>query len=217
MHIPDGYIGPKTFIPLWFLAGLVWVLSFFRIRRERNYEKIALAGIFSALSFVLQMFNIPLPGGTTAHVVGTGIIAIVLGPALSIIALSCVLVIQALLFGDGGITAIGANCFNMAILFSITAWLSYKVLKGAGKFGKLAGAFLAGYLGINISALATAVEIGLQPLIERTVDGTPLYSPYSLSIAIPAMMIAHLLIVGVIEGLFTLLLVRYFMNSTQEI
>ena len=85
------------------------------MKRGLNTHMVPLLSVFAAFSFIIMMFNLPLPGGTTGHAVGVGIAAIVLGPWASILAISIALVIQALLFGDGGITAIGANCFNMAI------------------------------------------------------------------------------------------------------
>ncbi len=208
MHIPDGYLGPKTYLPLWLISSVIWIFCFLRLRREGRTEHLVLAGIFSALSFVLQMFNIPLPGGTSAHIVGAGAIAIIIGPSLATIALSLVLVIQALFFADGGITAIGANVFNIAFLFPLSSWLIFRISNSA---------FLSGYTGINISAIATAIEVGLQPVLERGADGQPLYSPYSLDVALPAMLIPHLLIVGVIEGLFTALLVRYINRNYPEV
>jgi len=103
-----------------------------------------------------MMFNLPLPGGTTGHAVGVGIAAIVLGPWASILAISIALVIQALLFGDGGITAIGANCFNMAILGSLTAYGIYRLVAGSAPIEsprRVFAAALAGYLAINVSAV----------------------------------------------------------------
>ncbi len=208
MHIPDGYLGPKTYLPLWLVAFVIWVFCFFRVRKEGKTEHLLLAGIFSAFSFVLQMFNIPLPGGTSAHICGAGLIAIILGPSLATVALSLVLVIQALLFADGGITAIGANVFNMAFLFPLSSWFIFRISGSA---------FLSGYTGINIASLATAIEIGLQPVLERSPDGQPLYSPYSINIALPAMLIPHLLIVGVIEGLFTALFIKYLRRNYPEV
>lgn len=217
MHIPDGYLGPKTYIPLWVLTAGLWVLALKKFRRNAGSEALGLAGIFSALSFILQMFNIPLPGGTSAHVVGTGVIAIILGPWLSFVAISVVLVIQALLFADGGVTAVGANSFNMGFLFSVVSFLTFRPFRNSSRKKMLAGAFLAGYLGISVSALATALEIGIQPLIEVSQDGTPLYAPFPLMLSIPAMLIPHLLIVGVIEGLFTAFVIEYFRKNHPEV
>src|SRR6195952_233339 len=107
-----------------------WYASLRRMKRALNTRVIPLLSVFAAFSFIIMMFNLPLPGGTTGHAVGVGIAAIVLGPWASILAISIALVIQALLFGDGGITAIGANCFNMAILGSLTAYGVYRVAAG---------------------------------------------------------------------------------------
>ena len=100
------------------------------MKRGLNTHMVPLLSVFAAFSFIIMMFNLPLPGGTTGHAVGVGIAAIVLGPWASILAISIALVIQALLFGDGGITAIGANCFNMAILGSLAAYGIYRLLAG---------------------------------------------------------------------------------------
>jgi len=217
MHIPDGYLGPKTYIPLWALAVALWSLAVRKLRGKSDTEALALSGVFAALSFVLQMFNIPLPGGTTAHVVGTGAVAIILGPWLSYIAISVVLVIQAFLFADGGVTAIGANALNMGFLFSLVSFLIFRTFRDSTGRRMLVGAFLAGYAGITVAALATALEIGIQPLIETSSDGTPLYSPFPLKVSIPAIMIPHLLIVGVIEGIFTAFVIEYFRRNYPEV
>ena len=149
----------------------------------------------SAFAFVVMMFNVPLPGGTSGHAVGVAAATIVLGPWGSILAISVALVIQALFFGDGGVTAIGANCFNMAIVGSFVA--SAVLVAAAGRAPlassrRVVAAALAGYVAVNAAALATAVELGLQPLLYHDASGAPLYCPYPLGIAVPAMMIGHL-------------------------
>ncbi|HEY4716322.1 MAG TPA: cobalt transporter CbiM [bacterium] len=217
MHIPDGYLGPKTFIPLWTASIALWILSFKKIRKKAGTEALALTGIFAAFSFVVQMFNIPLPGGTTAHIIGAGATAIVLGPYLSYIAISVVLVLQAILFADGGITAIGANAFNMGFLFAFISWGIFSLFKNLSERWKIIGAFLAGYAGICASAIATAIELGIQPILETSDAGNPLYSPFPLKIAIPAMMVPHILVIGIIEGIFTVLVVKYFKKNFPEL
>src|SRR6266851_10284374 len=109
---------------------------------------VPLLSVFSAFSFIIMMFNLPLPGGTTGHAVGVGIAAIVLGPWGSILAISVALVIQAIFFGDGGITAIGANCFNMAVAGSLVAWLVYRFVSAGAPLlsrRRVVAAGLAGY------------------------------------------------------------------------
>jgi cobalt/nickel transport system permease protein len=163
-----------------------------------------------------MMFNLPLPGGTTGHAVGVAIAAIVLGPSASILAISTALVIQAVFFGDGGITAIGANCFNMAIVGSIAAWVVYRVVSGRAPIGsprRVVAAACAGYLSINLAALAAAVEFGLQPLFFHDASGAPLYAPYPLRIAIPAMMIGHLTVAGLAELVISAGVVAYLQRA----
>ena len=202
MHIPDGYLSPATCAALYGGSAPFWWIALRRMRRGLNTHMVPLLSVFAAFSFIVMMFNLPLPGGTTGHAVGVGIAAIVLGPWASILAISIALVIQALLFGDGGITAIGANCFNMAILGSLTAYGVYRVVAGRTPIEaprRVFAAGLAGYLAINLSALATAIELGLQPLLYRDASGAALYAPYPLQIAIPAMMAGHLTVAGLAE------------------
>ena len=113
MHIPDGYLSPATCATLYTGTAPFWWGALRRLRRGLHTQMVPLLSVFAAFSFIIMMFNLPLPGGTTGHAVGVGIAAIVLGPWASILAISVALMIQAIFFGDGGITAIGANCFNM--------------------------------------------------------------------------------------------------------
>src|SRR5271169_5599004 len=135
MHIPDGYLSPSTCAALYAGSTPFWYASLQKMKRRLNTQAVPLLSVFAAFSFVIMMFNLPLPGGTTGHAVGVGIAAIVLGPWGSILAISTALVIQALLFGDGGITAIGANCFNMAVAASLAAYAIYRAISGRTAIG----------------------------------------------------------------------------------
>src|SRR4051794_5444929 len=130
MHIPDGYLSPSTCATLYVAAAPFWYVALQKVRRFLNSRVVPLISVFAAFSFVIMMFNLPLPGGTTGHAVGMGIAAIVLGPWGSILAVSVALLIQALFFGDGGITAYGANCLNMAIVGSLVAYGLYRLISG---------------------------------------------------------------------------------------
>src|SRR5512143_1236637 len=127
MHIPDGYLSPSTCATLYVLAASGWYAALRRIKRILATRTIPLISVFAAFAFVVMMFNIPLPGGTTGHAVGVTIAAIVLGPWGAVVSISVALAIQAIVFGDGGITALGANCFNMAIAGSFVAWGVYRI------------------------------------------------------------------------------------------
>ena len=202
MHIPDGYLSPATCAALYAGSAPFWYVALRRVARKIGTRLIPLISVFAAFSFVVMMFNLPLPGGTTGHAVGVGIAAVVLGPWASMLAISTALAIQAVFFGDGGITALGANCFNMAVVASLVSYTAYRLL--AGRSGltsqrRVWAAGIAGYLAINAAALLAAVEFGVQPMFFKDATGTPLYAPYPLGIAIPAMMAGHLTLAGMAE------------------
>jgi len=214
MHIPDGYLSPQTYIPLYGVSIAFWGIALKKIKKEVSAKQIPYLAMAAAFSFLIQMFNVPIPGGTTGHAVGAGIIALLLGPWTAVVAVSVVLIIQAFVFGDGGITAIGANCFNMAIIMPFVAFWTFNIMKGSSQRGPrfVMAAFLSGYIGLTAAALSAALMFGIQPLIASGPDGRPLYAPYPLSIAIPAMAIEHLLLFSIIEGVVTVMLMRYFLK-----
>lgn len=193
-----------------------WWAALRRVKKLLRTPRAPLVPIFAALAFVIMMFNVPIPGGTTAHAVGVGIAAIVLGPLESILSISMALFMQALFFGDGGLTTLGANCFNMAIIGSITAYFVYRAIGGRSAIEssrRVIAAALAGYIGINAAALCAAVELGVQPLLFKTAAGAPLYAPYPLGIAVPAMMIGHLTFAGAAELVITGGVVAYLQRA----
>lgn len=216
MHIPDGFLGPQTYGALYGVMLPIWALASRIVRRTLRQRQVPFLALGSAFSFVIMMFNLPIPGGSSGHAVGGVIVAILLGPWAAVIAISIALVIQALLFGDGGITAIAANCFNMALVMPMVGYLVYRLIgKGAlitSRRRWIAGA-VGGYIGLNIAAITTAIMFGLQPLLARGFDGRPLYFPYPLEVALPVMAVQHLLFFGFLEALVTALLVIYFQRS----
>lgn len=216
MHIPDGYLSPQTCAVMYAAAAPFWYVAGRRVRRVLTTRAVPVLSLLAAFTFTIMMFNIPLPGGTTAHATGAVLTAIVLGPWAAVIATSVALVIQALLFGDGGVTAIGANCFNLAIAMPLVGYLVYRLVSARAAITsrrQVWGAALGGYVGINVAALLTAVEIGLQPLLFTAPDGTPLYAPFTLAQAIPAMMLGHLTIGGLAEAAVTGLVVAYLQRA----
>ena len=219
MHIPDGYLSPQTYIPLYGVSVGFWAIAQRKLKKQLALKHVPYLAMAAAFSFLIMMFNIPIPGGTTGHAVGAAIIAILLGPWTAVMAVSVVLIIQAIVFGDGGITAIGANCFNMAVVMPFLSYGVFRLVKGKSEGGlRLAvAAFLSGYLGLVVAALITAVEFGIQPLIATAADGRPLYAPYPLSIAVPAMALEHLFPFGIVEGLATMLLLKYFLRHEPDL
>jgi cobalt/nickel transport system permease protein len=220
MHIPDGYLSPSTCVALYASSAPFWYVALRRLKRWLSTRLIPLLSVFAAFSFLVMMFNLPLPGGTTGHALGVAVAAIVLGPWASILALSIALLIQALFFGDGGITTLGANCFNMAIVGSLVAYFVYRLLAGRAAITssrRIVAAALAGYTAINASAFCAAVEFGVQPLLFRDASGAPLYAPYPLSIALPAIMIGHLSFAGLAELVLSGGVVAYFQRANPSL
>jgi len=214
MHIPDGYLSPQMYVPLYAVSGCVLAVALKKVKNEVSTKEVPYLAMAAAFSFLIQMFNIPVPGGTAGHAVGAGIVALLLGPWTAVLAVSIVLIVQALVFGDGGITALGANCFNMGIVMPFVSYWTFKIIKGKRSGTKIVNiaSFLAGYLGLCVASLFAAVEFGIQPMIAHSADGRPLYAPYPLSIAVPAMALEHFLFFGIAEGLVTALLFSYILK-----
>jgi len=220
MHIPDGYLSPATsatfgavMVPFWYTAAR-------RVRRIVKSRYVPLVAVGAAFSFLIMMFNIPIPDGTTAHAVGAVMIAIVLGPWAAVVAVSIALIIQALFFGDGGVLAIGANCFNMAVVMPFVGYGVYRLLArnlSLTSSRRALAAGVAGFMGINAAALTAAIEFGLQPTLFHTANGTPLYAPFHLSQTVPAMMLAHLTLAGLAEFVVTFGVVSYLQRANVPI
>ena len=218
MHIPDGYLSPLTCALMAVMALPFWVRGVQTLREKMNARNISLVALFAAFSFVVMMFNVPLPGGTTGHAVGGALAAIILGPEIATIAISVALVIQAFFFGDGGILALGANCFNMAVVLPYVSYAVYQAIARNMPLNskrRVVGAALGGWAGLTVASFFAAVEFGVQPLLWHTADGTPLYAPYPLSVSIPVMVIPHALVASVVEGAVTALVIAYLMRANR--
>ncbi len=206
MHIPDGYLSPATCGTMYAVSAPFWYLAVNRVRKVLANRTVPVLALFSAFSFVLMMFNIPLPGGTTGHAVGGTLLAIVLGPWAAVLGISVVLGIQALFFGDGGLLTFGANCFNMAIVLPLVGYFIYKVISSnseATSPRRLLGAVIGSYVGIVAASGIGGIELGIQPALFHAANGTPLYAPYALNVALPAMVIGHLAVAGPVEAIAT--------------
>ena len=218
MHIPDGYLSPIVSIGLGAATVPGWAIATRRVQKVLSDRTIPLLAVFSAMSFTVMMFNIPVPGGTTAHGVGGTLIAIVLGPWAAAIAVSVALIIQALFFGDGGVLAIFANCLNMAFILPFVGYLVYRVIAGRSSMLSARRVWAAGigaYAGITASALAVGVQLGVQPIF-FTQNGHALYSPYGLSEAVPTMLLAHALGASIVEALITAFGVAWLQQRHPE-
>ena len=176
--------------------------------------------VFSAFSFVVMMFNLPLPGGTSGHALGIGVAAVVLGPWAGMLSISLALTIQAVFFADGGISTLGANCLNMGVLGVTAAWLLYRAFAlhaAPDSPRRVFAAGAAGYVAINLAALATAIELGLQPLWFQADSGALLYAPYPLGIAVPAMLLGHLGPAGAAEALLSAGMLSWLQRAEPDL
>lgn len=220
MHIPDGYLGPYTYIAMWIIMIPIWYYAGKKLSSELKSRQVPLLALAAAFSFVIMMFNVPIPGGSTGHAVGAAIIGIVLGPWAGVIAISVALVLQALMFGDGGITAIAANCFNMAVVMPFAAYYLYKLIGGNTEITssrRVIAAAIAGYISLVVAAAFTGFEFGIQPLLHHTTAGVPLYMPYSLNVTVPAMVLEHAFGFGILEALVTALIFAYIQKTDTSL
>jgi len=219
MHIPDGYLGPATYGTLWAAMVPIWGLASRKVKQHVKTAEVPHLAMGTVFSLMAMMFVLPIPGGTTGHISGTTLVAILLGPWAAIVAVSISLAIQALVMGDGGITAIAPNCFNIAVLGAFTGAGIYRLIlavavRGGEPSAKLVAvaAAIAAYVAMNVGALATACQLGLQPLIYGAGTGSG-YFPFPLEAAIPATMLPHLTVVGALEATVTALVLIFIRNK----
>ncbi|AIF54007.1 cobalt transporter CbiM [Pelosinus sp. UFO1] len=220
MHIPDGYLSPSTCLSISIVMLPVWYKASSVIKKNLDISQVPYMAMGAVFSFLIMMFNIPIPNGTTAHAIGGVMIAIALGPWVAVIGVSVALFIQAIVFGDGGILAFGVNAFNMAFVMPFVGYYIFNVLAKGAEVGSkryIIAAGIAGYIGLNMAALLAAIEFGIQPLLFTAADGTPLYCPYDLNVTVPAMMMVHLTVAGVVEGIFTAIGIRYITKNSPEL
>lgn len=201
MHIPDGFIAPQMYLPLYGLAAGLWAHGAKRIGQELDEAGLPWLASLTAASFAMSFIALPLPGGTSAHVTGVALLAVCFGLWPAFMAASLVYIIQALVFGDGGLTTLPLNALAMGFTGALGARGMYRLFRH--RHHDL-GLFLAGWLGLVLSALLLALALGVQPLIARSLTGSPRYFPFGLEITLPALLIPHALL-GLGEGVLTLL------------
>lgn len=193
MHIPDGFLSLIVALIFWALAIIAVGYALVRVRTELNERQVPLMGVLAAVIFAGQMLNFSVTGGTSGHLLGAALAVILLGPWPALIVMTCVVSVQALIFQDGGLLALGANIFNMGIVGVFVAWGVYKLIRRItpdARWSQLLAGFVAAWSSIEIASLVAALQLAL--------SGT---SP--ANIAIPAMGGIHALI-GIGEGLITI-------------
>ena len=201
MHIPDGFIAPQVYGPAYGVAGLLWTVGLRRLPRLLDPAALPRLAVATAAAFALMMVTFPLPGGTTVHVTAVGMVAVLFGVWQGFLALSLVFLLQALLFGDGGVTALPINALAMGLAGSLAAVGGYRLVR---RLHRPTALFLAGWLGAVVPAVLVALVLGAQPLVAHDDAGTPLFFPFGWDVTVPAVVIPHLL-VGIADGVLVLL------------
>jgi cobalt/nickel transport system permease protein len=220
MHVPDGYLSPQTCAVMTGAMVPVWITAARRVKRVVKRQYVPLLALGAAFTFLVMMFNVPIPDGTTAHGVGATLVAIILGPWAAVVAVSAALLVQALFFGDGGVLAFGANAFNMAFVMPFVGYGIYRLLTRrlpADSMKRALAGAVAGYVAINAAALCAAVEFGVQPDLFQAADGSPLYAPFHVSQTVPAMLLAHLTVAGFVEAALVGGIVAYLCRANPAV
>jgi cobalt/nickel transport system permease protein len=212
MHIPDGFIAPQMFVPSYVAAASAWAYGLRRVKRTIREETIPLMAVVTALAFVLSMIAVPLPGGTSVHATGIGLLAALFGVWASFLAVSLVLLLQALLFGMGGITSFPVNALAMGLVGSAAGCLSLALLR---RWNVRVALFATGWIAVVASSIVVALALGAQPHIAHRANGEPLFFPFGFRITLPAVVLPHLA-VGVGEGVLTLLVYEFVSRSRRK-
>ena len=218
--MPDGYLGPNTYLPFWIIMIPIWYYAGRWLRTNLRTKQVPYLALAAAFSFVIMMFNVPIPGGSTGHAVGSALVAIILGPWAAVVTTSVALLIQCLLFGDGGITTFGANCFNMAVVIPFVGYYTYAFIAGKTKMTdrrRIIGSAVGAWLGLTLAAVCAGFEMGIQPIINVSSTGVPLYMPYGLGITVPAMFFGHAFFFSIVEVIVTVVAFTYIARNDPTI
>lgn len=201
MHIPDGFLTPQVFLPFWVVAagGLTYALK--KTKQILKEKMIPLMGVTAAFIFAAQMLNFPIIGGTSGHLLGGVLAAVLLGPYAGAIVLSLVLIVQCLIFQDGGLTVLGANIFNMAFLGAMGGYFIYRLLNK--RIELIISVGIGSWLSVVIASFACAIELAI--------SGTS-----ALKIVLPAMVGIHMLI-GIGEAIITCLVISFILKVRPDL
>ena len=192
MHIPDGFLNTATAVTTYVVSAGGVGYSVKEANRKLGDRHVPLMGVMGAFIFAAQMLNFPVIGGTSGHLIGAALAAILLGPWAGTLIMACVLIVQCLVFQDGGLTALGANVLNMGLVACFVGYYLHRAIVsilGEGRTGTLVGGFAGAWASVFVASILCAIELA--------VSGK---SP--LGVALPAMAGVHALI-GIGEGLIT--------------
>lgn len=196
MHIPDGFLSPQITLPAYAVSVPLWTWAARRHFGRAAVESLPVIGSLTAVAFVIQTIMIPVPGGTSTHLMGVTLLALLYHPLVAFLCESLVLLVQALFFGAGGITVLGVNALAMGLLGPLAGWFAWKALR---RLHEGAAAFAAAYVAMQVATLVVVAALGLQHALSER------YFPMPVAVVLPAMMLPSLTAAGLAEGAYTVL------------
>ena len=199
MHIPDGLIAPQAYLAATALAVPCWAYAVRRVSTALDENAIPRLAVLTALAFVLSTIMVPLPGGTSAHLSGMGLLVLAFGLWPAFLAFSLVLALQALLLGAGGITALPVNALIMGLVGGAVVAGSRSLL---GTSRAAWATVLPVWLGVVVAATGLALVLGAQPLLGSDETGQPLFFPFGPAVTLPVIVLPHM-VIGLLEGVLT--------------
>jgi cobalt/nickel transport system permease protein len=206
MHIPDGFVSAPIAAVGWVVAGVALAVAVRQTNRNLREKLVPVMGVMAAFIFAAQMMNFPVAGGTSGHMIGAALATMLLGPWAALIVMACVVSVQALVFQDGGLAALGTNIFNMGVVAVLVSYVVYRPVaafangRQALQYG---AAFVAAWASVQVAAMCASFELALS-------DTSP------LNVALPAMMGVHALI-GVGEGIITVAALAFVTATRRDL
>ncbi|MGK7954289.1 MAG: cobalt transporter CbiM [Crocosphaera sp.] len=207
LHIPDGFLSPSVSLFCWVITLVLIAISLKKVQKDYQERTVPLMGVCAAFIFAAQMINFPIPGGTSGHLVGGTLAAILLGPWAGTLVVTVVFIVQAVLFQDGGLTVLGANILNMGLIGTFCGYYLYKAIRislGRRSWRSMSIAtVIAAWCSVVIAAIATALQLALSGTVP-------------LMVSMIAMVSWHV-VIGVGEAIITLIAVGFVWQSRPDL
>jgi cobalt/nickel transport system permease protein len=207
LHIPDGFLNLPVTLITWVFAIALVAISLNRVQADYQERAVPLMGVCAAFIFAAQMINFPIPGGTSGHLLGGTLAGVLLGPWAGSLVMTVVFIVQAFLFQDGGVTALGANIFNMGLIGTFGGYYLYRTIRYAiGRDtlkGILAGAAIAAWISVFVAAIVCAFQLALSGSVP-------------LPVALSAMAFWHVMI-GIGEAIITVIAISYIFKTRPDL
>ncbi|MBN2013577.1 MAG: energy-coupling factor ABC transporter permease [Candidatus Altiarchaeota archaeon] len=205
MHIPDGFLSTEVWLIMWALAVAVLGYAIWKTNERLGEKHVPMLGVLAAFIFAAQMLNTPVAGGTSGHMLGGVLAAVILGPFSASIIMATVFIVQGVFFQDGGITTLGANIFNMGLIGTVGGYYIYYTIKNIvkGDSGRFPAIAVAAWLAVVLASAATSIEIAASGIIP-------------IGVVLPAMVSIHM-IIGLIEAAVSVVVVAFILKTRPDL